>query len=72
MKLSAVLFVAVAQAQDDSNYGSDYAVGSDYNANYDNNYAAAPADYAPAQTDERRGAQAPAGKSEYMLNLSPC
>ena len=63
MKLSAVLFVAVAQAQDDSNYGSDYAVGSDYNANYDNNYAA-PADYAPVQTDERRGAQAPVGKSE--------
>ena len=66
MKLSAVFFVAVAQAQDDSNYGSDYAVDSDYNANYNNNYAA-PADYAPVQTDERRGAQAPVGKSEYPL-----
>lgn len=51
-----------AQAQDDSNYGSDYAVDSDYNANYNNNYAA-PADYAPVQTDERRGAQAPVGKN---------
>ena len=67
MKLSAVLFV-VAQAQDDSNYGSDYAVGSDYNANYDNNYAA-PADYAPVQTDERRGAQAPVGKSECFYKV---
>merc|ERR1711970_362972 len=60
MKLSAILFVASATAQYDSNYGSDYNTDSNYAPQEYESYGAyeAPAYEAPAD-DERRGVQQP-------------
>ena len=80
MKLSAILFVASATAQYDSNYDSNYNDSNYAPAGEYDPYASEYAPYeAPAAEDERRGVQEPPSgarpgqqksKLNFKLNLS--